>query len=79
MNFLFEDREAESARYFKKTGIYPINHIMVVKRTVYERHPWIALNLYSAFLNAMDQVRKDSLAWMAPYYETGLSTATSSA
>jgi len=72
VKFLFEDREVESARYFKKTGIYPINHIMVVKRSVYERHPWIALNLYSAFVNAMDQVRKDSLAWMAPYYEMGL-------
>ncbi len=33
IRFLFEDREAESARYFKKTGIYPINHIMVMKRS----------------------------------------------
>jgi 4,5-dihydroxyphthalate decarboxylase len=70
--FLFPDREAESARYFKKTGIFPINHIVVIKRSVYERNPWIALNLYSGFLAAMDQVRKDSLAWMAPYYEMGL-------
>ena len=45
---------------------------MVVKRSVYERHPWIALNLYTGFANAMEQVRKDSLAWMAPYYEMGL-------
>ena len=60
IRFLFENREAESTRYYKKTGIYPINHIMVVKRSVYEQHPWIALNLYSAFLNAMDQVRKDA-------------------
>jgi 4,5-dihydroxyphthalate decarboxylase len=72
VKFLFEDREAESARYFKKTGIFPINHIVVVKRSVYERNPWIALNLYSGFAAAMDQVRKDSLAWMAPYYEMGL-------
>jgi 4,5-dihydroxyphthalate decarboxylase len=72
IRYLFEDREAESARYFKKTGIFPINHIVVVKRSVYERHPWIALNLYSGFLAAMEQVRKDSLAWMAPYYEMGL-------
>lgn len=72
IKYLFEDREAESARYFKKTGIFPINHCMVIKRSVYEKHPWIALNLYSGFLAAMDQVRKDSLAWMAPYYEMGL-------
>ena len=72
IKYLFEDREAESARYFKKTGIFPINHCMVIKRSVYEKHPWVALNLYSGFLAAMDQVRKDSLAWMAPYYEMGL-------
>jgi 4,5-dihydroxyphthalate decarboxylase len=72
IRYLFEDREAESARYFRKTGIFPINHIVVVKRSVYERNPWIALNLYSGFVAAMDQVRKDSLAWMAPYYEMGL-------
>lgn len=72
VKFLFEDREAESARYFKKTGIFPINHIIVIKRSVYEQNPWIALNLYSGFVAAMDQVRKDSLAWMAPYYEMGL-------
>jgi 4,5-dihydroxyphthalate decarboxylase len=72
IRYLFEEREAESARYFKKTGIFPINHIVVVKRALYERHPWIALNLYTGFANAMEQVRKDSLAWMAPYYEMGL-------
>jgi 4,5-dihydroxyphthalate decarboxylase len=72
IRYLFEDREAESARYYKKTGIYPINHIVVIKRAVYEKHPWIALNLYSAFQDAMDEVRKDSLAWLGPYYDTGL-------
>jgi 4,5-dihydroxyphthalate decarboxylase len=72
IKYLFDDREAESARYFKKTGIFPINHCVVMKRSVYEQHPWIALNLYSGFLAAMEQVRKDSLAWMATYYEMGL-------
>jgi 4,5-dihydroxyphthalate decarboxylase len=72
VRYLFEDREAESARYFKKTGIFPINHIVVIKRSVYERNPWVALNLYSGFAAAMEQVRKDALAWMAPFYEMGL-------
>ena len=72
VKYLFPDREAESARYFKKTGIFPINHCMVVKRSVYERNPGIALNLYSGFIAAMEQVRKDPLAWMALYYEMGL-------
>jgi 4,5-dihydroxyphthalate decarboxylase len=72
IEYLFPDREAESARYYKKTGIFPINHIVVVKRVLYERNPWIALNLYSGFLAAMEQVRQDSLPWLAPYYEMGL-------
>ena len=72
IKYLFEDREVESARYFKKTGIFPINHCMVIKRSVYEQHPWVTLNLYSGFLAAMEQVRKESLAWMALYYEMGL-------
>lgn len=69
---LFPDREAESARYYKKTGIFPINHCMVIKRSVYERNPWIALNLYSGFLAAMERVRQDALPWMALFYEMGL-------
>src|SRR4051812_37637231 len=50
IRYLWPDRDAESARYYKKTGIYPINHIMVIKRELYERHPWVTLNLYSAFV-----------------------------
>jgi 4,5-dihydroxyphthalate decarboxylase len=53
---LFPDPLAESARYFQKTGIFPINHCMVVRRSILERHPWVAINLYEAFLAAKEQV-----------------------
>ena len=46
---LFPDPIAEGVRYYKKTGLYPINHGMVVKRELAERHPWILLNLLNAF------------------------------
>src|SRR5260370_16564484 len=49
---LFPDRAAEGRRYYAKTGIYPINHAVVVRRSLVEQHPWIALNLYSAFAPA---------------------------
>ena len=71
VKYLFEDREAESARYFRKTGIFPINHCVVVKRSVYERNPG-SRSISTAVLRRMEQVRKDSLAWMALYYEMGL-------
>lgn len=36
---LFPDPHAEGVQFYKKTGIYPINHCMVIKRDIAERHP----------------------------------------
>ena len=49
---LFRDPVAEGARYYKKCGLFPINHGMAVKRAVVDRHPWVVLNLYKAFVRA---------------------------
>jgi len=46
---LFPDVVAEGVRYFRKTGLYPINHAMVIRRTIAEKHPWTVLNLLKAF------------------------------
>jgi 4,5-dihydroxyphthalate decarboxylase len=46
---LFSDPQAEGVRYYKKTGIYPINHGMVIKREIAEKHPWTVLNILKAF------------------------------
>ena len=46
---LFPDQAAEGGRYYRKTGIYPINHGMVIKREIAEKHPWIVLNVLKAF------------------------------
>ena len=52
--YLFPDSVAEGIRYFRKTGIYPINHQAVVRRDVYEKDPWVAQNLLKAFVAAND-------------------------
>src|ERR1700745_1932736 len=49
---LFPDPAAEGRRFYAKTGLFPINHTVVVRRELLEKHPWIALNLYSAFVAA---------------------------
>ncbi len=49
---LFADPVAEGVRYLKKTGIHPINHGMVIKREIAERHPWVVINLVRAFQRA---------------------------
>ena len=34
---LFPDPLAESARYYAKTGIYPVNHVVIMRRSLYEQ------------------------------------------
>ena len=49
---LFPDYRAEEERFFKKTGIFPIMHLMTMRRAAFEQHPWIAMNLFKAFEEA---------------------------
>src|SRR5581483_8497472 len=46
---LFPDYRAEEAKYFAATGIFPIMHVVAMRRAVFERYPWTAMNLYKAF------------------------------
>ena len=68
---LFPDRAAEGRRYYAKTGIYPINHTVVIRRSLVEQHPRIALNLYSAFAAARAQVLRAGSTALASHLETG--------
>jgi 4,5-dihydroxyphthalate decarboxylase len=69
---LFADRAAEGRRYYAKTGLYPINHTVVVRRTLVEQHPWIALNLYAAFASARAAVLRGGQTALASHFETGV-------
>jgi 4,5-dihydroxyphthalate decarboxylase len=46
---LFQNYRAEEERLFKQTGVFPIMHLMTMRRTVFEQYPWIAMNLFKAF------------------------------
>jgi 4,5-dihydroxyphthalate decarboxylase len=46
---LFPNYRTEEEHYFAKSGIFPIMHVIALKRAVYEAHPWIARNLMDAF------------------------------
>ena len=50
-------KEVELA-YFKRTGIFPIMHMVVLKRDVYEKNPWVAASLYKAFVRAKLQGKR---------------------
>lgn len=55
---LFEDYRPIEEAYFRKTGIFPIMHVVAIKREVYERNKWIAGNLLAAF----EQAKRRSIA-----------------
>jgi 4,5-dihydroxyphthalate decarboxylase len=69
---LFPDSAAEAVRYYKKTGVYPINHGMVVKRAVFEHHPWVVINIIKAFDQANDIADAERREHAAYHLETGL-------
>jgi 4,5-dihydroxyphthalate decarboxylase len=51
---LFPDYRAREQDYFRRTGIFPIMHLIVIRNDVYERHPFVARSLYDAFGAAKD-------------------------
>ena len=46
---LFENYAEAERAYYTKTGIFPIMHTVALKRDVYERNRWIAMNLMTGF------------------------------
>lgn len=69
---LFPDPHAEGVKFYNRTGIYPINHCMVIRREIVERHPWTVLNLFKAFVRANDLAEKARMEAVAYHLETGL-------
>jgi 4,5-dihydroxyphthalate decarboxylase len=68
---LFADPKAEEQAYFRKTGIFPIMHTVVIRDEVLEAHPWVAVTLLQAFQQAKERAyrqlenpRTVALAWV---------------
>jgi 4,5-dihydroxyphthalate decarboxylase len=73
---LFPDYKDEEKAYFKKTGIFPIMHVLGLKEEIVARHPWVPINLYHAFTEAkaiamrrMENPRIVPLAWYREAWE----------
>ena len=69
---LFENYQDVEAAYFKKTGIFPIMHMVALRQDLWAEHPWIARSLFKAFQRAKENAYarlndvspyKISLAW----------------
>ena len=46
---LFTDYEAIERKYYEQTRVYPIMHVIALRKSILEGQPWIARNLYNAF------------------------------
>lgn len=74
---LFEDPVALDIEAFHRTGIFPIMHLVTIRRKIYERNQWIARELEKAFVAARDIAYKDlsdngtSLS-MLPFFQSEL-------
>ena len=51
---LFPDFHARELDYYRRTRIFPIMHLVAIRRDVYEKHPFIATSLYKAMTEAKD-------------------------
>jgi 4,5-dihydroxyphthalate decarboxylase len=49
---LMPDYRVREQDYFRRTGIFPIMHVIVLRRDAYETNRWIARNLMDAFEQA---------------------------
>lgn len=75
---VFPDVVRAEQEYFGQTGVFPIMHVVVIRRDVYEAHPWIAQSLYKAletarreaFANLYDtSALRFMLPWLNQQYE----------
>jgi 4,5-dihydroxyphthalate decarboxylase len=75
---LFPSPRDTELDYFRRSGIFPPMHVIVVKRELYEAHEWIGPALLRAFTEAKSVALSDvydidvsrySLAWWVPYLE----------
>lgn len=75
---LFPDFREREADYFRRTRVYPIMHVIAMRRDVLAQHPWIARNLCLAFEEAKNRsmnrlreagVSRYPLPWLSHYVE----------
>lgn len=73
---LWPDFKSEEISYFRKTGIFPIMHVMGIKQEIVDRHPWVPANMFNAFQKAkaigmrrMHNPRVVPLAWYREAWE----------
>jgi 4,5-dihydroxyphthalate decarboxylase len=69
---LFPDYPAAELEYFKRTRIFPIMHLIGIRRSLAEANPWLPVNVFKAFLKAKALINLHNstiLPWASAEYE----------
>ncbi len=68
---LFPNPKEAEIEYYKKSGIFPIMHTVVIKNEILEQNPWVAVSILQAFQQAkevcyqhMKDPRNFALVWV---------------
>jgi 4,5-dihydroxyphthalate decarboxylase len=61
VGWLFADPVAAAKDYYKRTGVFPIMHLVGVRRTLAEAHPWLPGAVFKAF----EQSKQAALALLS--------------
>lgn len=74
---LFPDFKEAEKKYYKDHGLFPIMHLVCIKRSLIEQHPWIPSSLYAAFTKSKDLALQrmkflGALRYMLPWLPTEL-------
>lgn len=67
VNQLFPDARQEGLRYWRATGILPLNHTLLLRRSLVDRYPWLPRNLFDAFVAARQMAVRRLLVELEPY------------
>jgi 4,5-dihydroxyphthalate decarboxylase len=73
-DYLFPDFKTVEAEYYQRTKIFPIMHVIAIKRSIFDANPWIARSLQKAFAEsqryAYDAVKeRAALRYILPWLE----------
>jgi 4,5-dihydroxyphthalate decarboxylase len=77
---LFPNYREVEREYYRRTGIFPIMHTVVVREELLRRHPWVATSLYKAFCEAKEvafqrMAHSPSLRYALPWLHADLEEA----
>jgi 4,5-dihydroxyphthalate decarboxylase len=49
VGYLFADPQQAATEWYRRTRLFPIMHTLGIRRTLVDKHPWLAVAVYKAF------------------------------